>query len=138
MKTTAYSYYFVFIILCVCAGCERAELLEVSNEATLSNIQATIFDTNCALSGCHAGSDAQLDQNLSAGQSFSNIVNVRSVERSDLFRVEPGNPDDSYLFMKIIGDPDIVGARMPLGRAALSDQQIEIVREWIANGAEDN
>ncbi len=120
------------------SSCEHVDPLEVGSEATLSNIQATIFTTNCAVSGCHAGANPQQGQDLSEGQAFDNIVGVRSRERPELFRIEPGNPDNSYLVKKIIGDPDIVGARMPLGRAPLSPEQINLIREWVTDGAPNN
>ena len=128
------------LFLCVITtGCERAQLLEPEMLApTLTDIQTNIFDTNCALSGCHAGARPQLDLNLSTGQSFSNIVNVPSIEEEDLLRIDPGDPEASYLFKKIRGDSDIVGAQMPLGRAALSDAQINLIRDWILDGAQNN
>ena len=126
-------------MLIVLVGCERAGPLEETGEAeaTLTTIQSRIFDTNCALSGCHAGSSPQLGLSLEDGQSFSNIVNVQSDE-TNLLRVNPGNPEQSYLLRKVRGDADIVGARMPLGRADLSDENIELIRQWIEDGAEDN
>ena len=105
---------------------------------TLSSIQENIFDTSCALSGCHAGANPQQGMNLSAGEAFGNIVGVPSQERPGLLRVVPGNPDDSYLVHKIEGRSDIVGQRMPLGGSPLSSDQINLIRTWIANGAENN
>ena len=34
--------------------------------------------------------------------------------------------------------PEIVGDRMPRGRPPLPDQQIAVIRQWIADGAQDN
>lgn len=107
-------------------------------EPTLSSIQENIFDTNCALSGCHAGANPQQGMNLSAGESFGSMVGVPSQERPSLLRVNPGNPDDSYLVHKIEGRSGIVGERMPLGRSPLSNDQINLIRTWIVNGAQDN
>jgi hypothetical protein len=119
------------------AGCEHAGPLEVMPRGpAFDTIQETIFDVNCALSGCHTGSSPQQGMNLSRGQSYSNIVNVPSQERPDLLRVSPNEPERSYLLKKIRGDPDIVGVRMPLGRPHLSDELIDLVRTWIEQGAE--
>ncbi|HMB93151.1 MAG TPA: hypothetical protein VKP65_20030 [Rhodothermales bacterium] len=107
-------------------------------EPTLTSIQETIFDTNCALSGCHAGANAQQGMDLSAGQSFDSIVGVASRERPGLLRVNPGSPDDSYLVHKIQGNSDIVGQRMPLGGSPLSSDQINLIRTWITNGAQND
>lgn len=107
-------------------------------EPTLSSIQANVFSTSCALSGCHAGSSPQQGLNLSAGQARQNLVNVQSRERPALDRVEPGSPDDSYLIHKVEGRSGIVGQRMPLGQPRLSEEKIDALREWIAQGAPDN
>lgn len=99
-----------------------------------------IFTANCALSGCHAGASPAQGMNLSSGQAYGNIVNVPSVE-SRLLRVKPGQPDSSYLVHKIQGTQTTVGGsggRMPLGRAALSQTQIDVIRQWIADGAPNN
>lgn len=121
-------------------GCEHAEALgpiepEEPEVPTLADVQAQIFDQNCALSGCHLGASAPFGLDLSAGQAYGNTVGVSSGERPELFRIEPGNPDASYLVHKIEGAPDIVGSRMPLGRAPLSADAIALVRAWIAAGA---
>ena len=99
-----------------------------------------ILTANCALSGCHAGASPAQGMNLSLGQAFANIVNVPSNE-SGLLRVKPSEPDSSYLVHKIQGTQSTVGGsggRMPLGRAALSQAQIDIIRQWIADGAQNN
>jgi len=120
-------------------GCEHADPLGANETApTLSTIQATIFNTSCAVSGCHRGDNAPLGLDLSAGNAHSNLVNVNSEEVPNLLRVDPGNPDDSYLVMKIEGAPGIAGGRMPLGRPPLSDAQIQRIRAWIEDGAPAN
>lgn len=134
-------YILVFFAFCGIAfsGCERASLVDSDElQPTLTDIQANIFDTSCALSGCHGNASPQLGQDLSAGQSFTNIVNVPSVEQPALLRINPGDPEGSYLFRKIRGDANIAGARMPLGRSPLTDEQIELIENWILDGALDN
>ena len=77
---------------------------------------------------------------LEAGSSFSNLVNVPSTEVPSRLRVNPGNPDDSYLIIKIVeNDPRRVGSRMPLiGPPFLDEDVIEVIKRWIAEGAQDN
>jgi hypothetical protein len=121
----------------VLASCEHADPLDSGAlEPTLASIQENIFDVSCALPGCHAGSNPQMGLDLTAGQSQANLVGVGSEEVPAFERVDPGNPDDSYLIMKIEGDSRIVGARMPLGRAPLPGEQIAVIREWILDGAQ--
>ena len=129
---------FLAIALAVMlSACERANPVEPVDDQTptLQNIQDSIFNTNCALSGCHAGPNPQMGLDLSAGNSRTNLVNVSSTERPDLLRVKPGSASESYLVMKIEGASGIVGQRMPLGRTPLSQEQIALVRDWIDAGA---
>lgn len=104
-------------------------------QADLASIQANIFSNNCALSGCHIPGGAAPMALRNSTESFNNLVNVNSTEKPSLLRVAPGDPDNSYLVHKIEGRSDIVGGRMPLGRTPLSTEEINAIREWIANGA---
>jgi hypothetical protein len=100
-----------------------------------------IFTANCAFSGCHAGASPAQGMNLSAGQAYANIVNVAANEAAGLMRVLPGQPDSSYLVHKIQGTQSTVGGsggRMPLGASALSQTQIDTIRRWITDGAQNN
>lgn len=105
-------------------------------EPTFSSIQANIFTPICTQ--CHAGASAPLSFSLQAGFSYGQLVGVPSVEAPELSRVDPGQPDNSYLVMKIEGAPGITGGRMPLGLAPLSADQIAAIRTWIADGALEN
>ena len=72
----------------------------------------------------------------SANNSFLDLVGVSSSELPSVLRVDPGNPDNSYLVQKIEGAPNIVAAQMPLNQPPLSTNQIDAIRQWILNGAE--
>ena len=47
--------------------------------------------------------------------------------------IVPGAPDESYLYGKLIDEDDEL--RMPLEDDSLSAKQVELVREWIRQGA---
>ncbi|MDD5563804.1 MAG: hypothetical protein PHQ91_08835 [Thermoanaerobaculaceae bacterium] len=102
--------------------------------ATFTRVQNEVFTGNCAIAGCHAALGAREGMNLSAGAAYANIVRVPSLERPDLSRIEPGDPDRSYLVKKLRGDPDITGLRMPDG-GTLSPAQIQLVIDWTRRGA---
>jgi len=119
-------------------GCEREGLVEVEVPDDAFNfIQAEIFDLNCALPGCHATAVEPHQLNLSAGQAYGNLVGISARANPDLLRVDPGNPDDSFLIVKLEGGPadKFRGLRMPLGGQPLSDTQIQTIRDWIIDGA---
>lgn len=100
-----------------------------------------IFSANCAFSGCHGGASPAQGMNLSAGQAYLNTVGVPSVELPGMDRIEPGQPDQSYLVNKIQGTQASVGGsgqRMPLGGSALSQDDIDTIRAWVEAGASNN
>ncbi|WDE12610.1 c-type cytochrome [Thalassomonas haliotis] len=101
-------------------------------QARLSPIQKEIFTPICSV--CHGGASPAAGQNLSTiADSIANLINVQS--SNPLFkRVLPGSPEESYLYLKITGDSQ-AGARMPLGQPALAEEQINAIKNWIANGA---
>lgn len=103
--------------------------------ATLAAIQANVFTPTCATSGCHSGEGAQQGLRLDDGFSFDNLVDVPSEQVDTLLRVDPGNPDDSYLVQKLEGTA-AVGVQMPFGGPPLDQALIDDIRQWIADGAD--
>lgn len=99
---------------------------------TLNNIQARIFTPICTQ--CHVGAAAPQGLRLDSANSFNDLVGVPSQEVPALDRVEPFDPVNSYMYQKISGTA-AVGGRMPLGGPVLPDEDIELVRQWIADGA---
>ena len=106
-------------------------------EAKFSAIQSEIFNKSCALSGCHDSGSKQAGLNLSAGQAYSNLVNVPSSEKPNILRVKPNDAANSYLVMKIEGAAGISGSRMPIG-GSLSSEKIDAIKTWINNGAKND
>ncbi len=107
---------------------------EPEDEITLAQLQQTIFGAICT--NCHTGVNAPRGLRLDSEEnSYAFLVSRTADEVPTLMRVNPGKPDDSYLVKKLEGTADIVGARMPLGGPYLSQEQIDQVRSWIANGA---
>jgi hypothetical protein len=99
---------------------------------TLDEIQAAVFTPDCATSNCHAGGNPAGGLNLEAGNSHAMLVGVPSSGNMAVNRVEPGQPDNSYLVQRIEGT---VTPRMPLGNAPLSTEAIDAIRQWILDGA---
>lgn len=103
-------------------------------QPTLSSIQREIFNPSCVEHhGDHATED---DLDLTDGRSYSQLVNHPAFQVS-LDRVEPNDPEASYLILKLEGRPGIVGDQMPPS-APLSSAQINVIRQWISAGAQNN
>jgi hypothetical protein len=98
-------------------------------------VQDQVLTPNCT--GCHVGPNAPQGLRLDAGNSYALLVNVPSNQMAGTLRVKPGDPDNSWLVKKIDGTAT-VGGRMPLGRAALPQTSIDLVRSWISAGATMN
>lgn len=106
---------------------------------TYEDIQVMIFDPLCS-SSCHKGGAAPKGLSLEAAQSHRSLVGVPSQEVADMMRVAPGQPDESYLIVKVVAfDPRRVNLRMPRnGPPWLSNAQIQALRRWITAGAKNN
>ncbi len=129
-------------------------------QPTLSSIQANIFTPRCT-TFCHepggTGFIATSPRNLDLREGFSNenLVNVDSTafgcgpafdvtQPCGLKRVKPLDPDNSYIIWKLEKNSNMPLAehQMPFGCEAagncLSQAEIDVVRQWISNGAPDN
>jgi len=101
--------------------------------ADFQSIQDNVFTPIC--SPCHSGSSAPEGLMLDAAHSYNLLVGVPSTEVPTLDRVKPGDPDNSYLVLKIQGSAGIVGSQMPLHETPLPQATIDVIRQWITNGA---
>ena len=102
-----------------------------------SSIQANVFTPTCATTGCHFGAGAPQGLRLDAASSFALLVGVPSTEESSLLRVAPGDPNNSYLVQKLEGTASS-GQQMPLNAPSLSQATIDVIRQWIIDGAIDD
>ena len=102
-----------------------------------TRVQNQIF-VNCQNSGCHNGTDPAEGMNLTAGNSYDQIVNVNSVQVPSMKRIKPSDPQNSYMLRKLKNTHTAVGGygmRMPKDQPALSSDDITRIQNWIAHGA---
>ena len=96
---------------------------------------APLLKERCA--SCHLSGQEEGNLALHPTAAYASLVNVPSIE-SDLLRVKPGSPAQSYLLLKLEGkhlDAGGSGARMPFGEPPLDEAMLQRIRLWIANGA---
>jgi len=136
-------------LLLACAGCgSPAKDPAPGTPAKFSEIYAALFpaDTSAKCNSCHSqppsnvsngtlhvgadGDEAAAYMTLTTATSNSHLCSGQAY-------VVPGHPESSLLFTKLTASPPC-GERMPLGGGALPDAQIEMVRSWIAAGAQDD
>ncbi len=94
-----------------------------------------VLRANCG--SCHDANDPQgLD--LVTGDVYTRLLTAESQQMPGVNMIEPGSPEESYLWRKLNGGPDIVGGPMPIninGNNRLSQAQLDDINTWIVNGA---
>ncbi len=97
-----------------------------------------ILNDTCARNGCHTGVNPAEELDLRTGRAHAALVDVTAVQCSDArVRVDPANPDGSYLIDKLTGVDLCAGTTMPKG-SPLAPAEIQLIRDWVANGALDD
>ena len=101
-----------------------------------SEIQSAVFTPNCASASCHSGGNPAADLNLDAVNSYADLVGIASSQQAGVLRVEAGDADNSYLIQKLEGTAATGNVMPPSG--GLPQSTVDIVRQWIADGATDD
>ena len=110
------------------------DVAEAGLTADFKSIQDHVFTPICVR--CHSGAAAPQGLQLDAAHSYALLVGVPSAEQPSLERVSAGDPDHSYLILKLEGAAGIVGAQMPFGGPYLPQSTIDVIRQWISDGAQ--
>jgi len=124
---------------------DRKLLLALLLASCLSAAETVSFDEDvlpilnkyCVM--CHLPGAEQAEL-LLYPDAWSQLVGISS-SQSELSRVEPGFPDKSYLYLKLIGTQGTEsgsGVQMPFQQSPLEAAQIEAIRLWIEQGANKN
>ncbi|TNE86475.1 MAG: hypothetical protein EP330_22315 [Deltaproteobacteria bacterium] len=106
-------------------------------EPTTPSVHAFILEPACASAGCHLRPEPQqgldyydLDSTLATMVDQPPTVGL-AAEAYDAI-VVPGDPDGSFLIAKITSPGVEQGVAMPPTEWQLTDEAVEVIREWIA------
>jgi hypothetical protein len=97
------------------------------------DIQEIITRIGCSSVGCHGESQGNLTLGPDAMENYNQLVNVPAHEERGYLRVKPGDPDSSYVMVKLEGRQTF-GSPMPPG-APLDSIDLTNIRNWIKHGA---
>lgn len=131
-------------LLFILGGCGGGASAPCSGPVALSVVQSQVFDgcSTRAGGGCHTEAPFGANLDLSRGMAWGNLLHAPSSSSPGKFRVEPGDPVQSFLWQKLDGvlaSDASEGVAMPRDRndrwAKLSGAQLAAVRCWIENGA---
>lgn len=119
----------------------------VSAQTTWESVYS-LLSTNCG--ACHvAGHESGLDLSGSITEVYDNLYNVSAhnsaADDKGYKVIMPGDPYKSFLFSKINNGLALdvhlstgEGDACPQGAAPLADKDIELVRQWILYGAQED
>jgi hypothetical protein len=82
--------------------------------------------------GCHGAGVANFG--VHPGAEFSDMINVTSSENPPMKRVLPGDPEHSYVYLKLACSGGIIDACMPLGNP--NPATAKLFHDWIKAGAQ--
>ena len=95
-----------------------------------------IFQANC--SGCHGGTTPDAGLDLRTEDAYEDLFRA-SEQKPEFPLIEAGEPLESYLWLKLINDPEIEGFPMPFnpltGEGRLTEAELGDIETWIVNGA---
>ena len=126
----------------------------VSGDASFKLDVMPLFDQACNSMSCHGGSSPAQGLGLTAATddertALINTLTSTTASQATLKLVEPGDPAASFLLIKCEYDKAGIeactescggtgcGSPMPFG-TPLAESEKEVLRRWIASGAQDN
>jgi YVTN family beta-propeller protein len=149
---------FIFSLI-ISTGCsdkvtDQPPSVDENNNGFASYKVASIFADNCATAGCHKGPDAANNLSLetysdlmrgSIGRPFNDTTQSPINKNTSLSAVDvyggesviPYHPEQSLLYNLITGNVTDSSLIMPSQNAPLSNEDIQAIKDWIADGAKD-
>lgn len=109
--------------------CFHSNLIAQSEQELEAQV-INIFESTCAKVGCHIGPNSQMGMELTRQNFYASIVDEPSAENPNLMRVDPGDPELSYMIKKLKGDADIIGLQMPM-TGEIAPEEIATIENWI-------
>jgi hypothetical protein len=132
------------LVLAACGGDGGEEAAapttaqDLGQPVTYAEVQSVFEEYGCT--ACHPGANSSLD--LTSGNSYAQLVGVPALEDPTLTRVVAGDPERSFLYLKIGGAPPLldipaIGTRMPPMAPPMAAEDMDVIRRWILQGAKD-
>jgi hypothetical protein len=128
---TSIKFIILSSVLVIASGCES----NVFEPVDIGDINVSFQDklipiwSNSCVEACHSA-ERNLAPVLEPNVAYANIIGGGLVV--------PGNAEASMLYRRLVGDPEIRNGRtMPIAEK-LPDSQIQLIRLWIEQGAQNN
>jgi hypothetical protein len=117
-------------------GCGGEDGDVTGTPVSYEQVQGVFAEYGCT--ACHPGVNPSLD--LTEGNSYDQLVGIRALEDPTLYRVVAGDPERSFLYLKVGGAPPLadipaIGTRMPPRAPPIDPEDMDLIRRWILQGA---
>ena len=130
------SWWLPALCLLVTAGCgTRVPEVPRSEPISYAAHLEPLVIARCL--GCHEADEPEADLVLEAGRGYAALVGPRSVQKPSMALVAPGDPEASYLWLKLQHRAPH-GKGMPrtlTGTKRFRPDELELYRRWIEGGA---
>jgi Carboxypeptidase regulatory-like domain len=128
----------LLVVVVTGVACGGNGVDEAGAPVAYEEVQAVFEEYGCT--SCHPGVNASLD--LTPGNSYEQLVGVQALEDPTLVRVVAGDPERSFLYLKLggaapVADIPAIGTRMPPRAPPIDSEDLDLVRRWILQGAKD-
>jgi hypothetical protein len=125
-------------VFVLAGGCGGGDADETGAPVAYEEVQAVFEKYGCT--GCHPGVNSSLD--LTPESSYEQLVGIQALEDPTLYRVVAGDPERSFLYLKLggaapVADIPAIGTRMPPRAPPIDSEDLDLVRRWILQGAKD-
>lgn len=127
----------LLLVAATTAACTRVEVPVVPEGTPVSyaaHLEPLVVE-RCL--SCHTFEEPEAQLVLEVGTGYGEMVGRRSIQVPEMLIVAPGDVEGSYLWRKLVHDVE-VGRGMPrtvIGSIRLPDDELELYRRWIADGA---
>ena len=144
-------FFSAFIFFYACEEETVIPLVDETNNGFQSREVAVIFMENCADAGCHGNTDPHHNLKLNSYSemikgSIGRTLDEHSMNMSKLNHgdepyggspIVPFNAEKSLLYNLITGNIEDQSQKMPSRTNSLNQSQIDVIKDWINNGARD-
>jgi len=125
------------VIVGLVAACSGVEVPVVPDDVPVTYAEhlEPLVIARCL--SCHTAEEPEAQLVLESGAGYGQMVGRPSTQVPGILIVAPGDVEASYLWRKLIHDVEI-GKGMPrtvIGSIHLPEQEVELYRRWIEDGA---
>lgn len=144
-RTSVGAHVACLLVAMAVTACATGGSSDPAEPATMDTVFAQVLEPRCTFSSCHSAPTVAAKLDLSRERACNALVGATSCLFPERKLVVPTDPDGSFLMHKITGidlaespPNDCSGqtnAPMPFGGSTIPQEEIDLVRSWIAAGA---